>query len=86
MTVGVVEQIEETSVVGEHRGTPTAETQLQGSNVKHFADMFNRMGSSLSSEHARQVKEVVAVYSDVFASSDGELGHHSCPTYNRYRR
>ena len=49
--------------------------QLQESNVKHLADMLNRMGSSLSSEQARRVKEVVAVYSDVFASPDGELGH-----------
>ena len=75
MTIGVVEQVEETTVVGEDRGTPTAETQLQESNVKHLADMLNRMGSSLSSEQARRVKEVVAVYSDVFASPDGELGH-----------
>ena len=76
MTIGVVEQVEETTVVGEDRGTPTAETQLQESNVKHLADMHNRMGSSLRlnrPDESRKLLRCIAVY--VFASPDGELGH-----------
>ena len=67
LPVGVVEQVEETSVRRD-KGTP-----IQESNVKHLADMLNRMGSGLSSEQARQVKDIVMAYRDVFATPDGEL-------------
>ena len=73
LTVGVVEQVEETSVIREDKGTLGAETNLQGSNVKHLADMLSSMGSNLSSEQARWLKDIAICSLPLVVSLDTRL-------------